>query len=214
PARGPGQAAPRTVSTLKRTSSTVIGAPSDQRAPGRSVNVADRPSGASLTEASSASHPTSRPPGSTRNSCGRTSPRIASPASVRDFGSNGSRLAGSAGTPSRSAAAPAPTPPASPPSRTSTLRRDAGIHRGCSLPPERRTRPRPRPPRRRPGAAGARRSLRRRRERHGRPVERPERVDGEALYPGRRHDAGLELADRDDDVLVEHQLLRLQVQAE
>src|SRR5581483_12318963 len=114
PARGPGQAAPRTVSTLKRTSSTVIGAPSDQRAPGRSVNVADRPSGASLTEASSASHPTSRPPGSTRNSCGRTSPRIASPASVRDFGSNGSRLAGSAGTPSRSAAAPAPTAPDAP----------------------------------------------------------------------------------------------------
>jgi hypothetical protein len=107
PARGPGQAGLRMVSSVKRMSSAVIGVPSDQRAPGRSEKVADDPSGAACTVASSTSQPTARPAGSTRNSWGSTVPRRANPAAVRDFGSNGFRLAGSSGTPSRIAPATA-----------------------------------------------------------------------------------------------------------
>ena len=92
-----------------------MGAPSDQRAPDRSANVADFPSGATCTEASSTSQPTTRPAGTTWNSCGSTSPRTASPARVRDRGSNGSRLAGSSGTPSRTVPAGPPAPPPPPP---------------------------------------------------------------------------------------------------
>src|SRR5688500_9524969 len=88
-------------SSVKRTSSTVIGAPSDHWAPERSEKVADDPSGAARTEASSTSQPTARPAGSTRNNWGSTDPSTASPAAVRDFGSKGSRLAGSSGTASR-----------------------------------------------------------------------------------------------------------------
>ena len=112
PARGPGQDRPRIVSSVKRTSSTVIGAPSDQRAAEWSEKVADDPSGAACTVASSASQPTARPAGSTRNSCGSTIPSSATPAAVRDFGSKGSRLAGSSGTPSRIVPAESPGAPA------------------------------------------------------------------------------------------------------